>query len=125
MFKKLHIRIEDVRYSIVAFKITEQSHRRDEFGDDVGDSSSFTPSIGHELYMSSDTVPEWETELSPKILFVRGEDKDGDDNILLVDKSDFSLITQMILEYNQQYNNNSIDLSDVVEGLELLEKKNV
>lgn len=123
MFKKLHIRIDEYINSSVKFHITEQSHRKDDFGEGVYHPSRF--SAFDDLDIDSVDYPDWDGGTDFGILYVRGDERDEDLSPVYVDREKLEKIMMGILKYNQHFNKNKLVLSDVVENLELWEKRNV
>lgn len=121
MLKKLHIKILGIEDRFVEFQIIEQSHIENAFGDD---SYRFTPHfIG--IHMESEDYPDWDVDEDVAILCVRGCERDEDLNSIYVEDESFNKVLRMILEYNQKYNKNTLELRDVVENLALWEKYRV
>lgn len=119
MFRKLHIKITSVSDSKVIFKITEQSHISDDFCD-VG--SYFRCSTG--MGLSSCNAPS-DSSRRGDLIFVRGIDVGLNNVSITVTPSKFKLILPSVLEYNQTYNKNTLEMIDVVEGLSKWENRDV
>lgn len=116
MLKKLHIKLTKVDRAGVLLKITEQSHIGDTFG-----------SIGnryisaHQVRLSSQLYPSY---MDVDHVCVRGNDTRHHNDTIKIPVCYFENILKAILEYNQAYNMNNIEMSDVVEGLSRWEKYN-
>lgn len=115
MFKKLHIKVCEIQENLVAFQITEQSHRGTRFAT----GRKFIPSFNKHMCMASCDCPEWDDDPNNTTLYVAGKDRTQDDAHIIVNDQIFKLILLMILEYNQKYNKNKLGLSDVVEDIEI------
>ena len=98
MKKTLKIEIVKRTKRVVTFQITEQSHRREEFG--VG-GARFTASNNIDLF--SACGPEW-SALNPHggnpLLFVRGSGSMYDSDIITATPASFKRIEKAIAEYN-------------------------
>lgn len=112
MFKKLHVEIYGIRDGVVHMRVTEQSHRGGEFGD--AGSNRFSTDAGKRVLMSTG-----EPMCMSHTLFLRGAHRNKDDEIFTVDASECMNLMETILAYNQHYNKNKLELSDVVYNLKL------
>ena len=94
---KRHIELAVVKVEgdKVTFKIADQTHRNDEFSQQVN-SDEFKSSNG--LCLLSHSVPEWFPLASS--LYCRGSDKEQDNNRLTCTAVEFSRICEAISEYN-------------------------
>lgn len=117
MYKRLHVKIDKVCYDTVIMRVTEQSHRGSEFGDE-GSNSFFA--FNSRRSIASAQNPS----CGRTTLFVRGNNKSRDDDTFSVELDECMDLLLCILSYNKHYNKNKLELSDVVEGLEILEESN-
>lgn len=94
---KRHIELAVVKVEgdKVTFKIADQTHRNDEFSQQVN-SDEFKSSNG--IGLMSYSVPQWLSFASA--LHCRGEGKEQDNNWLTCTADDFSKICEAISEYN-------------------------
>lgn len=93
MKKTLKIEVISRTKENVTFKITEQSHREAEFGDD---GNRFNASNGIDLF--SAMIPEWEPYADR--LYVRGGNKHFNGSKVTTTSADFDRIEKAIAEYN-------------------------
>lgn len=116
MFKKLHIRITSVREKVVRIKITEQSHRCDDFsytGDTFNESNP--------IRICSMANPAFANDM----LYVKGSLERRDSHVVMIPCTQFNDVLGAVLSYNEAFNKNKLELNDVVENLKLWERRNV
>lgn len=127
MRSKLYLRIMFVDKEHASLNVLEQTGRGRGFNPDGFFSRSFRDyDIEEHIMITSDDGPEWSnSDPYGGTLFVRGAKHQYDDAVIKIpiDKVDSAL--RLVLRYNQQYSKNKLVLSDVIEGLELLEDTNV
>lgn len=118
MNRELHIKICNTDGKKVTITIVRQTHRTDDFTPKgyLFDSPQLRVKLSSVAHPSLQDVG---TD-HPIIFYVRGTRKQYDDNILILPIAILNDLMSVVLHYNQAYTKNKLELSDVVEGLELL-----
>lgn len=117
MLRKLRIQILQEYGGDIHIRIIEQSHTGDQFSED----GSYFRAAGVVVGLESIFNPAF----IGSTLFTQGTQKDSNLNIIKIPRDKIGSVLDVVLLYNQHYSKNTLELSDVVEGLDILENINV